>query len=42
MLSPIDNPFVSKILPATTLHSKILTPVRRHFPDSKRSGEGGG
>ena len=38
---PIHKRFVPKILPATLLNPKILTPVCRQSSDSKRSGGGG-
>ena len=41
MALPIHKLFVPKILPATPLNPKILTPVRRQSSDSKRSGGGG-
>src|SRR5579863_2609090 len=41
MALPIYKLLVSKILPATPLDAKILTPVCRHFSDSNRSWGGG-
>ena len=37
-ISLMQKRFVSNILPLSVLNAKILTPVRRHPSDSKRSG----